>query len=457
MVSAATKRKRRERQNRTAEAIEQSRQDVETEQRALGTAISENVPNVALFQEDRKGAKKEALAEKYAQDGREQRLAWRRARRQIPTVRRSEMAAEATVPMEAVKFAGGKKKRDIASVEKAILKKRKFDKPEGHIGNRSAKLRAAKRFVTGKEDVWTSETAVQVDKEISQSRKELVRKMTRRLRNSYAIVYPDAGLSVNPSYEHHQDKLGEALAKTVMEEDRKKWNEKKLSFDPAILKESEENVDALTGMRIDSLNEEKDSGSANAPAVDDEGEESDDGNKAVPERKTRSERNKEARKREMVSQIAKKRKDQRRREDLMKIEEVAQEALEEANKRNGVTKKLLKKQRVSAPGKKKDRPVFMRIAGQRVRKESVAEPFVLSEDLSESLRGVRVPNGNPLMTDRMLSFERRGMLEPPKVIPKELWRIEQERRQDELRDKTKRRGKHSRSNISYWKEKSKKK
>lgn len=447
MVSAITKRKRRERQNRTAAAIEEARAEAHAEQRALGTNVTTKVPNAALFLEDRKGGAKAQLEQKFRLDEVAQRAEMRKARRANPPARKSERAAHASEDMKDVNVPGRKMKRDIATVEKHLLETRKFDKPEGHVGNVSALARKAKVHTDGREDVWNSAVSEAVNAEITDSRKQMVRKLTRRMRRAPAIIYPDAGLSVNPSYEHHQDKLGEALAKIVAEEDRQTMVNKKLSFDKSLL-EPVEGVEQVTGMQAELV------GDQDGEVDDDMGVgEIDAVSNGVPERKTRMQRNKESRKREMQSNITKKKVAARRASDFLKLDAIVEDAQDEADKKNGVTKRMLKSNRVRGPGRK-ERPIVRRIAKQRVRTESTVDPIFLSKEIGDSLRSVQMPPSNPMLKDRMLSFERRGMVEPPKVLPKEMWRMRQEKRQEERRDKRKRKGKHSKSNVSFWKERS---
>lgn len=450
MVSAAVKRKRRERQNRTASAIEQSRHNAEVEQETLGAVISSTVPNAALFQEDRKGVTKKALEQKYTQDARRQRLEAKRAWRAGPKTRRSEIGAESSEPMKGISFDGGKKKR-IAPVERAILKKRTFDRPKGHVGNRMALLQAAKRHAPRNEDMWTDNTAKEVEMVRAKSRTAFVRRSTRKQRRAHAVLYPDAGLSVNPSYEHHQDHLGEALARIVAEEDDERLIKQQLSFDRSLLHESTEGIDTITGMKIDQPGDKDKTKNADVGSDNDD----DVVNKPIPERKTRTERNKETRKRSLASQIRKKRADERRAVEFKNFDKILEDAIEESDKINGITKKRLKRQHVSVPNRKHNRPVIRKIAGQRVRNEVAALPTALSTEISGSLRSFKVPDASALLNDRVLSFERRGMVEPPSVLPIELRSMELRRRQNENRDRTKRRGKHSKSNITYWKEKSK--
>lgn len=470
MVSSATKRRRQKRANETAAAIEDSKRDASTEKKLLGVQVDSQAPDTSLFQLDRGGESKTALKEKTSRDAHAERLLLRRARRGDSAsrallkskVRKSERFASTNnedQSMDGLTFPEGslKKSRGIGNVEKTILKKRTFD-PDIHREKKKKDMERVKNK-PGTHDLWMSDIKKEVDEKISDSRKNFVKNTRRRHRRAKAVIFPDAGSSINPSYEHHQDKLGVALAKIVAEEERERIIDEKLSFDPELFK-NENNVDSETGMKIEANDKSTDAKNDEGDNGDGDGD-GDDNNdiitKSVPERKTKSQRNKERRKRELESAIAKKRRNEKQATDFDKLEELVEEAQEEADKVNGVTKRERHKQHVPVPNRNRHRPVFFKIAGQRVRKESDNEHVALSDELADNLRSVKVAPNNPLLKDRLLSFERRGMVESNKVLTKEMWRVRQEQKQDELRDKTKRKGKHSKSDISYWKEKSRKK
>lgn len=439
MVSAGTKRKRRERGNRVAAAIEDGRTRTAAERRMLGKAITSDVPDAELFVEDRKGKAKDALNQELYQQAAEQRRAAKRARRTFPKMRKSEAALNKPDATSPVSVPGKKNKKGVGGVEIEILAKRKFDKPRGHVGNISEVIRQRKIFTDGKEDVWVGETSKLVAKEIGLNRRRIAEKMNTAHRSAPSVIHPAHGLSINPTHEDHQDKLGEALAHVVRKDDDNMWTDEKMKFDPALLRESREGEIADTGMKGDNIaNDVEDSSDDDISIV-----------KAVPERKTRSQRHKEARKREMASNIAKKRVNVRRRRDLENLEKVAEEAKKLAERLSG-EEKLRKLRENPPPEKAVDEPVISRLSGQKVRNEAAVEPVTLSTELSENMRGVKMPVANPLLRDRFVSFERRGLIEPPKVLPKEVWRMEQAKRQDELKDKRKRKGRGSRSNMTFW-------
>lgn len=446
MVSAVTKRKRRERENRVAAAIEEARSQASAEQKALGTTVTKDASNTSLFVEDRRAISKDKIRDKFRLESAAQRRASKRARRAAPTQRRSE-AASTLASTGAVTSAAPppprKNKARIPSTDAQILARRTFDKPEGHVGNKSVARREAKRYGNGRENVWESETAAAVKMEITDDRRHMVQKMNGRLRRAPAILMPDSGMSVNPTYEQHQNKLGEALAKVVAEEDEERYIDKKLSFDPALLQESRDGEVGDTGMKVDSEH----------PSDDEDDGDKDDMNAAscvVPERKTRAQRNKEARKREMAVNITRKRAEEKRQNELQNLKEVTKAAEKEADKLNGTTKLRRRAERVPIP-LPVGRPVMKRVAGMRVRKETAAERIMLSNDLSKSMRTVKMAPANPILRDRFLSFERRGMIEPPTVIPKEVWRMQKEKRQEELKDPRKRKGRGANSDLSFWK------
>lgn len=459
MVSAATRRKKRERENRVAKHIEDGRRLAAAEEKIIGTKLGPKVPNAVLFQVDRKGLGDSDGTKTSVFKSRQERLDAKRAARAKPRPRKSELAAEAPNGMDvdteiARPAHGKKKKREAGLVDDQILRKHFLNKENAESRKADEKLGKASG-IDEYGDVWESELVEQVQSQITDRRRYLIKKVSRRLRRAPAVLFPDAGVSVNPSYGHHQDKLGEAVAAIVSEKDRMKWDEKLLSYDPAILTEGREGEFGDTGMKTDvgvTTGQEENEKSAVASTED---ESTHTLNNSVPERKTRRERNKEKRKREMESNIRKKRRESRQALDISQLETIVDEAREEADKINGVTKRKLRRQHVRVP-LRPNRPVRKRIAGRRVRTEASSEPVALSEELSENFRSVQLPITNPVIQERFLSFERRGMVEPPKVVATDLWRMEQEKRRLENKDPRKRKGKHSTSNISYWKEKSRK-
>lgn len=443
MVSAGTKRKRRERGNRVAIQVEDGKRQSDAERKALGTKITPEAPDDAIFFEDRIAESKGAIKQLIQQQAAEQRRAAKRARRSAPKARRSEAACQMNVdtPIGAGKVPGKKKKKGIASVDMEILAKRNFDKPEGHVGNKSGAIRQRKVHSNGTEDVWMSEISEKVKGEIGLNRRRLTEKMNTSHRQAQSVMRPSSGLSVNPTHTAHQDKLGEALAKIIAADDDMKWDEKKMSFDPALLQESTEGEIGDTGMKGDDTMDDSEVESDTEPVLFSAG---------VAERKTRAQRNKEARKRVMAANIARKKADAKRLVDFDNLDVISKEAKAEAEKLDGTAKE---KWREAHPRRRKNpaAPVNRKIAGQRVRNERAGEPVVLSSELSESMRSIKMPVANPVLRDRFLSFERRGMIVPQKVIPKEIWRINQAEEQDRQRDKRKRKGRGSRSNLTFWK------
>lgn len=439
MVSTATKRRRRERGNRVAAAIEDARIETLAERTTLGTTITPDVPDAKLFTLDRKGSSKTDVQQELNKQAAEQRRGSKRSRRGNQKVRRSEaalMRADAGV----TKMKMGRKKKEVGNVDTKILEKRKFDKPKGHVGNVSERILLSKIHKDGKDDVWMGEMSRAVAQETGLNRKRLTEKMNAAHRKAASVIHPGSGLSINPIHEEHQDKLGEALAKILKKDDEDLWDREKMKYDPALLEESTEGEVGDTGMKVDANNEN-----------DQESEEEREflAQKLVPERKTRARRNKEARKREMVGNIAKKRTHARRAKDFENIELIAEETRRLAEKISGEAKQR-RLERKPAPYKRIDQPVLKKIAGQKVRNETDFEPVALSSELSETMRNVKVSAAHPMLRDRFLSFERRGLIEPPEVLPKEMWRMEQAKRQDLLRDKRKRKGRGSASNLTFW-------
>eukprot|EP00177_Eucheuma_denticulatum_P003085 GFKZ01005565.1.p1 GENE.GFKZ01005565.1~~GFKZ01005565.1.p1 ORF type:complete len:443 (+),score=100.30 GFKZ01005565.1:100-1428(+) len=435
MVSAATKRKRRDRRNRAAEAVEDARVKAAAERDVLGISITPSAPDSALFTIDRKGLSKTEVRQELYQQAAEQRRAAKRARRSQPKERKSERVG---MEIDGRVTKVGRKKRGGVDLE--ILKKRNFDKPVGHVGNRSEGMRKEREYKDGREDVWMGEMSRVVEGEIGKNRRKIVHKMNEKQRAAVSVLTPKGGLSINPTHEDHQDKLGEALAKIVTKDDVDQWDDDMMRYDPKLLEESREGEVADTGMKVD----------VNDSDLDDQADQEVPIVNVVPERKTRAQRNKEARKREMASNIAKKRRLGKQAKDFENILLVAEEAKRQAEKLSG-EKKIRRREANKHRPRKLTGPVLKKIAGQQVRHEGVVEPVTLSTELSVSMRDIKMPKANPMLKDRFLSFERRGLIEPPSVLPKEVWRMEQEKRQEMLKDRRKRKGRGSRSNLTFWK------
>lgn len=421
-----------------AAAVEDGRAKAEAERRTLGTVVSATIPNKSLFYEDRKKKSKDTVQQESRERDAEYRRARKRSRRGGPKLRRSEAALARAE--EANRSVPGKKK-GFGNVDMEILAKRKFDKPRGHVGNMSEVIRQKKIFTDGKEDVWMGETSQIVAKEIGLNRRRIVDKMNTAHRAAPSVIHPTVGLSINPTLTSHQDKLGEVLAKLVEIDDEEAWVEEKMKYDPKLLTESREGEVADTGMKMDILSDHASVESDEEPRFI----------KGVTgERKTRYQRNKEARKRVMASNIVKKKAESKRRVDMENITIVSEEAKKAADKLSGEEKRKKLLENPPLP-QNVDDPIFSKLAGQKVRNEAASEPVPLSAELSESMRGVKMPVTNPLLRDRFLSFERRGLIAPPKVLPKEIWRMEQAKRQEALKDRRKRKGRGSRSNMTFWK------
>lgn len=442
MVGAGTKRKRRARANAVAEEVDDRRRQAAVEKKQLGVEILRETPGDSIFTEDRVGENRHAIKQLDRSQFIEQRRAAKRARRNAPKERKSEVGCTTTgAAWKEGELNGKKKNGPIAAVEKSILERKHFDKPEGHVGNRSSVLRQAKKHTTGKEDLWTSATSEVVKKEIGLNRRRLVEKTNASRKEATSVIHPSNGLSINPSYEDHQDKLGEALARIVTKDDATAWVDQRMSYDPALLEESTEGEFGDTGMKVDSGADD---------GANEETEEEAPVFRGAPERKTRSQRHKETRKREMVANIARKKADKRTTKDFENIEDVSKVAEAAAEKLHGITKqRMLEENPLPTPSA--DEPVLKRIAGRNVRNEKEMDPFVLSSELGKGMRDVKMPRANPVLRDRYLSYERRGIIAAPKVIKKELWRMQKERQADLMRDKRKRKGRGSRSNLTFWK------
>ncbi|CAN8076628.1 unnamed protein product [Agarophyton chilense] len=447
MGKTGTKRKRKERETRTAAEVDEGKRYAATEQKLLGTSVTKDAADESIFVIDRKGNSKGKLDQQFRGQAVQQRRAAKRARRQAPKQRKSEAGVRpAEADAELITFVGRKKKDLISPVERQILAKKKFDKPEGHVGNRSSAVREMLRKKGEKADVWATgdeedaEAGLFEKKGTSEKRKRLEKKVHSRHRSAAPIVHPDSGLSVNPTHSDHQDILGETVACIIRHDDMRRWDENMMSYDPAILQESTEGEVADTGMKLDNSANESDDESEGDAVVMTQG---------APERKTRAQRNKESRKRIMAANIARKKSDAKQVKDLENIENLTRQAEEEADKLSGVTKKRLRKENPPPP-RSAYAPVRRKICGEYVRSERVRIPVTLSTELSESMRNVKMPKANPLVRDRFLSFERRGFIAPPRVLPKELRRMARDKLREERKDRRKRKGRGSASDLTFW-------
>eukprot|EP00178_Gracilaria_changii_P025445 TRINITY_DN78382_c0_g1_i1.p1 TRINITY_DN78382_c0_g1~~TRINITY_DN78382_c0_g1_i1.p1 ORF type:complete len:495 (-),score=104.26 TRINITY_DN78382_c0_g1_i1:1217-2599(-) len=452
MAKTGTKRKRKQRESRTAAEVEHAKRIAATEQKLLGTRVTKETASESIFKIDRKGESKEALNEQFRGQALVQRRATKRARREAPRPRKSESGVRMPeAEAKDITFVGRKKKVGVGLVEKQILARRKFDKPEGHIGNRSAVVREMLQKKGEKEDVWESSDGVDAQevesdvfekKGIAVRRRRLEEKMHSQHRSAARIIQPDSGMSVNPTHCDHQDMLGEALASIVQKDDEKRWDEKKMSYDPALLLESTEGEVADTGMKIDnnSSDSELESEAGNDEVFMSQG---------APERKTRAQRNKESRKRVMAANIARKRADAKQARDFENLAQLTQQAQEEADKVNGVVKQRRLQDNAALPAEV-DAPVLHRIGGERVRSEKVCNPVTLSTELSESMRKVKMPKANALARDRFLSFERRGFIAPPRALSKEVRRMARDKLREERKERRRRKGRGSASNLTFW-------
>lgn len=442
MVGASTKRRRRDKANAAASAVEDGMVARAAEVRALGTEVAATVPDAALFQEDRRGTSKGEMSEVLRAQLAEQVRAAKRAKRSAPRARKSEMALVGNRSVKAVygSNSGKKKRNGVAEVDMRILASKSFDKPVGHVGNVSEATRAGRVHADGKEDVWVSDLGRTMQAEKGVNRRRIEEKMNTSQREAISVIHPTHGLSVNPRFGDHQDKLGEALAGIVQKDDEHQWAKDKMAYDPALLNESTEGHVGDTGMREGSDVEEN--------AMEDETL-AKDVFKGVPARKSRGDRNRAARRRASDGNRLRKLALQKLLDDMSNIDTIAADAVVAADKLNGVTK--LRELELNPPPKPTaSMPVIGQIANERVQTEADAEPVTLSNELSLEMRSFKMPIANPVLRDRFLSFQRRGMIEPPRVLPKEAKQAKEAAYREAKRDRRIRKGRGSRSNLTFW-------
>lgn len=438
--AVAKNRRRRARENATVDAVLDGAALAAANERAIGVVVNEKAPDAAIFTIDRAGVSKED----FDQDMRlKTKAALRERRLARPFGVDTALENKSRKPAVAINVPGRKKRRKVAAVELGLLEKRNFKRT-------SAK--STKRKGPGlNQDIWATPLAVEVSKSKSVMRKRIEEKYNARFRAATRVLMPGDGLSVNPAFEAHQDALGEAVADLMDKQFEVELIKKKIGVDKeARVAFAEEERRAADAMEEDGKNEE------DSKDGEENGEEEKDVTKAMPERKSRTDRNRERRRRESDANRVRKIARYRMREDMENLEKIAEEAIREADKINGDTKKReLEMNPPVAPGK--DAPLMKEVAKEKVRTEAMVMTVPLSDDLAPSMRGMAMPVGNSIIKDRFLSFERRGFVEPTGVLKKEAKQAEQERRAHLLRDKKRKNRRGSRSNISYWRQGGKKK
>eukprot|EP00173_Palmaria_palmata_P002444 Plantae.Rhodophyta-Palmaria_palmata.ctg2580.p1 GENE.Plantae.Rhodophyta-Palmaria_palmata.ctg2580~~Plantae.Rhodophyta-Palmaria_palmata.ctg2580.p1 ORF type:complete len:304 (+),score=92.09 Plantae.Rhodophyta-Palmaria_palmata.ctg2580:81-914(+) len=264
---------------------------------------------------------------------------------------------------------------------------------------------------------------------------------------SMAVLRPDDGLSVNPMLEAHQDALGEAVGEEIARRDEARWDEERMKFDPKVL------LDKPLHVAQDGSEDEVEDGSAvNGDNAVEQGS-----RKFGKERLTRRDKSKASRKRSFEALRVRRATAAKIAEQLEDLEKVDAEAAKESEHRDGADAEAEKKMQLAAIEADGEdaaaaKPLHKSLGGVQVPTErdlnKTAVP--LSGDLSTELRSVGMSRVNPLVRDRFLAFQRRGLIEPPKVIMKERKQAVKDRIREEQRDKMVRKGRGSRSNMTYW-------
>ncbi|ORX60770.1 P60-like protein, partial [Piromyces finnis] len=193
-----------------------------------------------------------------------------------------------------------------------------------------------------------------------------------------AVQVGHPGTSYNPTFDDHQDALRIANDIEQKKEDEKAKIEKELSYPPELDEMSDHEV-------IDD--------------DDDEEEEEDtvEDQKAIKitERKTRAQRNKEKKLKEKEEKRLEKLREKEMGKQIEEIENI-QKIIDEKEKNTIEKMNKPKKEKMPRLGK--------------VRYQAKSMDIQLTEELSESLRGLK-PEGN-LFTDRFKSLQERAIIEP---------------------------------------------
>lgn len=195
-----------------------------------------------------------------------------------------------------------------------------------------------------------------------------------------AVKVGHPGTSYNPSFTDHQDALRIAVDIEQKKEDEKAKIEKELSYPPELDEMSDHEI-------ADDDDEEEEEEEVN---------DSDDQKiTKVTERKTKAQRNKEKKNKEKEEKRLQKLKDKEMSKQIEEIEKI-QQVIDEEEKNTIEKMNKPKKEKMPRLGK--------------VRYQAKSMDIQLTEELSESLRGLK-PEGN-LFTDRFKSLQERAIIEP---------------------------------------------
>lgn len=415
---------------------------------ALAPPRGEAGRGAPLFVVDRTRATKEAIAGQNAKDARAEK---RRMRRGIVKVRKSEYAATAEGDDGKRERAGavaGKKKKKfaVAGVDMELLEKRTFvGKDERE--RRKIEAEEKKRIA---EDVWESGLVDEMDAAKSKERKNVEGKLNRPVQGTAALLRPDDGESVNPMLDAHQDALGEAVGMEIARVDKIKWEQKRLKFDPKVLLDKPLHV-------AEDFSDDEDEDAGHEAAADrmTDGDAEVVVRKLGQERLTRRDKNRASRRRSHEAVRVRKATHAKIAEQIGDLEKLSAEADVELRKlqgENAKAKHAIDEAAAMADGEDAvaARPTYKALGGVRVPTEKDLKAVPLSDDLSKNLRSVGMATTNPLVRDRFVAYQRRGIIEPPLVVMKERKQARKDKIREEQRDRMIRKGRGSRSNMTYW-------
>jgi Nop53 (60S ribosomal biogenesis) len=416
-----------------------SRAKAAAERRALGTEVSVAAPSAALFVEDRARLTKADIRRQ------EHAVSKKSTKRAVaPRARKSERGANAPGAAALPLQTPGRKAKRLG-VDAMIVKKRSF--VSAAVKNSALQAAAHKERVPVEEDVWTSKLAEQVAAAKSKERERVETIFNAPVREKVHVLAPDNGISINPLHEAHQDALGEAVAAVIAKRDVAEWEANQLKFDPAVLLEDDIHVaDDMDDDGDDTVFDgEEDAARIAAVAA----------NAAVQERKTRRDKNRASRRRTAEALRVRKLIHARISDQIANFDqvsavaEVASRRLagEMAAARKEELQKILAADGVEA---NQARALHRVLGGEKVPTEKDAAHVPLSSELSENMRSVGMPITNPLIRDRFLAFQRRGVIEPVGVIRKEAILAKKEKIRFDQSDKRIRKGRGSKSNSTYW-------
>ncbi|KAH8101723.1 P60-like protein [Cristinia sonorae] len=402
--------KRAWRKNVDLDQVEESLEQMRTEERVIGTVLHKTT-NDELFQVDVKGD--DQVRKRLPKFSTSNLTATKilQQRSAVPAV--FSRPQSSTSSLKRKKITHEEKDRLLRIGKK--MRKGPFNSvvDPTEFGAGSALLEVSEAAKTsGSYDVWAAPKVEAVEEVVGNApgkTLEVKAPNTPHPRTSIAlsaVPAPHEGTSYNPPAESHESLLRQAYekeAQRIKEAEQQKELKEKIIEARRLANEDDGQLGA-PGMKVD------------LPTGDAVPEESDEGEerlaKKLPERKTKKERLKAAKRRAEKRALAEKLAQKRLLTSVTSAKSLRKSLIRTTAQRE---RELLERRR-----KAEEEKIKNGLAGQKLGRHVVPEGNIdvqLGEDLSESFRGLK-PEGN-LFRDRFLNMQQRALIEPRvPVIPK---------------------------------------